>query len=166
VDVLVNAAGVIASTPFEAITFADWRRMVAVNLDAVFLCCRAFIPLLRASGQGRIINFTSLAAQVGGIMAGAHYAAAKAGVMSLTKSLAKYLAADGVRVNALAPGTVDTGLLHAFTPEQRETLRLNVPVKRFAQPEEAADLVAYLASPAADYITGQTINLNGGVYLG
>jgi 3-oxoacyl-[acyl-carrier protein] reductase len=166
VDVLVNGAGIIASTPFEAITPAEWRRMVAVNLDAVFLGCRAFLPLLRATGHGRIINFTSLAAQVGGIMAGAHYAAAKAGVMSLTKSLAKYLAADGVRVNAIAPGAVDTELLHAFTPEQREILRENVPVKRFASPEEAAELVAYLASPAADYITGQTINLNGGVYLG
>lgn len=166
VDVLVNAAGILTSTPFEEITLEAWRRMLAVNLDAVFLCCRHLIPLLRAGGQGRIVNFASLAAQVGGIMAGAHYAAAKAGVISLTRSLAKYLAKDGVRVNAIAPGAVDTELLHNFTPEQRETLRLNVPVQRFAEPAEVADLVAYLASPAADYITGQTINLNGGVYLG
>ncbi|HTE20555.1 MAG TPA: SDR family oxidoreductase, partial [Armatimonadota bacterium] len=115
---------------------------------------------------GRIINFSSVAAQVGGILSGAHYAASKAAVVSLTRSVAKYLAADGVRCNAIAPSGVETGMLRQYADAEMETLREGIPLKRFGTPAEIAELVLWLASPAADYITGQTLHINGGAYLG
>lgn len=166
IDVAVNAAGILRATPFEEITKADWDRMIDVNAGSAFLVCRECCAPMRRQGSGRIINFASLAAHVGGIMAGAHYAAGKAAVISLTRSVAKYLAPHGVRCNAIAPSGVETEMLLEFTAPQQETLRQGIPTGRFAVAEEIAELVLWLASPAADYITGQTININGGTYLG
>jgi 3-oxoacyl-[acyl-carrier protein] reductase len=166
IDVAVNAAGILQATPFEEISKADWDRMVDANAGSAFLVCRECCPPMRRQGSGRIVNFSSLAAHVGGIMAGAHYAAGKAAVSSLTRSVAKHLAPYGVRCNAIAPSGVETEMLLEFTEPQRESLRQGNPSGRFAAAEEIAERVLWLVSPAADYITGQTININGGAYLG
>ena len=111
-------------------------------------------------------RLSRIAGQVGGIFSGAHYAASKAAVISLTRSLAKYLAPHNICVNAIAPSGVETEMLAQFPDDIRESLRAGIPLQRFGTPEEMAELVLFLSSPAADYITGQTIGINGGSYLG
>lgn len=166
IDVAVNSAGILRKTPFEEITKAEWDLVMSANAGSAFLVCQACCEPMRRQGSGRIINFASVAAVVGGILSGAHYAASKAAVISLTRSVAKYLAPHGVRCNVLAPSGVDTEMLAQFTDEQRDALCAGIPVGRFGTPEEMAGVVHWLASPAADYITGQTIHVNGGAYLG
>jgi 3-oxoacyl-[acyl-carrier protein] reductase len=165
-DVLVNGVGVLRATPFEEISPAEWDEFVRVNLTAVFFCCQAFLPMMRAQRSGRIISMASLAGQVGGVLAGAHYAAAKAGVISLTRSIAKRYAEFGITANALAPSAVETEMLGAFTPAQLEGLHAQTPLHRFAHPDEIAGIIVFLASPAAATITGHTVNVNGGLYFG
>jgi 3-oxoacyl-[acyl-carrier protein] reductase len=166
IDVAVNAAGVLRSTPFEEITKAEWDSIVDANAGSTFLVCRECCAPMRGQGWGRIVNFASLAGQTGGIMAGAHYSAGKAAVISVTRSVAKLLAPHGVRCNAVAPSGIDTEMLYVFNEEQRDALLKGLPVGRFGVAEEIAELVLFLCSPATDFITGQTININGGVYLG
>ncbi|MGV3724403.1 MAG: SDR family NAD(P)-dependent oxidoreductase [Actinomycetota bacterium] len=165
IDVAVNSAGVLRKTPFDEITKAEWDQVMNANAGSAFLVCREAAGPMRRQGSGRIINFSSIAAQVGGILSGAHYAASKAAVISLTRSVAKLLAPHGVRCNVLAPSGIETDMLAQFTEEQRDTLCAGIPVGRFGTPEEVAEVVYWLASPAADYITGQTINVNGGAFL-
>lgn len=165
-DVLVNGVGVLRATPLEEISPEEWESDLSVNLSAVFYCCQAFLPAMRAQRSGRIISMASLAGQVGGVFAGAHYAAAKAGVICLTRSIAKRYAEFGITANALAPAAVETEMLGAFAPEQLASLRQQIPMHRFVDPEEIAGTIAFLASPAAAMITGHTININGGIYLG
>jgi NAD(P)-dependent dehydrogenase (short-subunit alcohol dehydrogenase family) len=165
-DVLVNAVGVLLATPLEEISPEEWEWVVSVNLTAVFFSCQAFLPTMRAQRYGRIISMASLAGQVGGMIAGAHYAAAKAGVIALTRSIAKRYAEFGVTANALAPSAVETEMLGAFTADQLADLRRVTPLHRFTQPEEIADTIAFLASEAAATITGHSLNLNGGLYFG
>ena len=166
IDIAINAAGVLRTTPFESITMPEWNMVMGANAGSAFLVCRECCEPMRHQGYGRIVNFSSVAATVGGILSGAHYAASKAAVTSLTRSVAKLLAPYGVRCNVISPSGVDTEMLHQFTEEQRETLREGIPVKRFGTPEEIAELVLWLSSPVCDYITGQTIHINGGTYLG
>jgi len=165
-EIAVNAAGVLRTTRFEEISKQEWDGVMDANVGSAFLVCRECCAPMRRQGWGRIINFSSVAAQVGGILSGAHYAASKAAVVSLTRSVAKYLAADGVRCNAIAPSGVETGMLRQYADAEMETLREGIPLKRFGTPAEIAELVLWLASPAADYITGQTLHINGGAYLG
>ncbi len=166
IDIAVNAAGLLRTTPFEEISKSEWDLVVNANAGSTFLVCQACCAPMRRQGWGRIINFASVAAQVGGILAGAHYAAGKAAVVAVTKSVAKLLAPHGVRCNAIAPSGVETEMLLEFTAAQRESLQQGIPVGRFGSAEEMAELAVWLASPASDFITGQTININGGVYLG
>jgi 3-oxoacyl-[acyl-carrier protein] reductase len=166
IDVAVNSAGILRRTPFEEISKAEWDLVLSANAGSAFLVCQACCEPMRQQGSGRIINFSSVAGVVGGILSGAHYAASKAAVISLTRSVAKYLAPHGVRCNVLAPSGVDTEMLSQFTDEQKDVLCAGIPVGRFGTPEEMAGVVHWLASPAADYITGQTIHVNGGAYLG
>jgi NAD(P)-dependent dehydrogenase (short-subunit alcohol dehydrogenase family) len=157
IDAAVNTAGILDATPFEQLTKAEWDRIMDANLGSAFLVCRHCCEPMRRQGSGRIVNFSSLAGQTGGILAGAHYSAAKAGVISLTRSVAKLLAPHGAGCNAIAPGAVETDMLRQWKPEQQQHLLAG---------EEVAELVLWLCSPASDYITGQTININGGTYLG
>ena len=166
VDIAVNAAGVMRTTPLDQLAKAEWDEVLDANLSSAFLVCRECAAPMRRQGWGRIVNFSSLAAHAGGIVAGPHYAAAKAGVISLTRSVAKYLAPHGVRCNAVAPSGVETDMLRLFTDEQQEGLLRGIPMRRFGMAEEIAELVLWLSSPATDYITGQTININGGAYFG
>lgn len=165
VQVLVNNAGICPLTPPDEISETEWERVLAVNLKGAFLCTQAALPGLRAAGWGRVINIASLAGQMGGIAVGVHYAASKAGLLGLTKSFARHLAPYHVTVNAIAPGTAETDLTAAWPEEVRQDLKARIPLGRFIRPEEVAEAVAFLCSPAADVITGATIDMNAGLLM-
>ena len=165
-DILVNNAGICPLTPFEQIDEAEWDRVLAVNLKGAFLCCQAALPFLRQAGhRGRIITIASVAGQMGGLLVGAHYAASKAGLMAMSKSLAKHLAADGVTVNCIAPATTATDLTADWSLDLQAQVKAQIPLGRFAEPDEIAAAVCFLASDAAAFITGATLDVNGGLYL-
>ena len=165
-DILVNNAGICPLTAFAEISAEEWDRVLAVNLRGAFLFCQAALPHLRRSGrQGRIINIASVAGQMGGVTIGAHYAASKAGLIGLSKSLALLLAADGVTVNCVAPGTTETDLTDSWSVAARDAVREKIPLGRFAHPDEIAEAVCFLATDRAAFITGTTIDVNGGLYL-
>ena len=163
--VLVNCAGIMRSVKVEDLSPDAWDRTMAVNLRGPFLLSRAALPHLRARRAGRIINISSLAGQSGGVMVGADYSASKAGLIALTKVLARELAPYSVTANCVAPGTTESAMAEGFSGEQRERLSGLIPLGRFARPEEVAALVAFLASDEAGYITGATININGGLLM-
>ena len=162
IDILVNNAGYLVYTTFESCSEADWDRMVDVNMKGPFLCAQAVIPSMKARRQGVIVNMTSLAAKTGGLAAGPPYAAAKAGVLTLTIGLARALAPSGIRVNAIAPGVIDTAMTAA--PEH-DQLKASIPLGGAGQPEDVAHCALFLASDDARHITGETIDVNGGLYM-
>lgn len=162
-DVLVNNAGTTTVRPTGDLPLEEWERVLKVNLQGMFLCCRAAIPRLRGRPGAAIVNISSSSALVGG-GGGVHYAASKAGVDGLTRHLARELAPE-IRVNAIQPRTIETDLFrarYAHAPLEREQLRERVPLRRLGQPEDVADAVAFLASDWAAYITGQIILIDGG----
>lgn len=162
IDILVNNAGYLVYTTFESCSEADWDRMVDVNMKGPFLCAQAVIPSMKARRQGVIVNMTSLAAKTGGLAAGPPYAAAKAGVLTLTIGLARALAPYLIRVNAIAPGVIDTAMTAA--PEH-DQLKASIPLGGAGQPEDVAHCALFLASDDARHITGETIDVNGGLYM-
>jgi NAD(P)-dependent dehydrogenase (short-subunit alcohol dehydrogenase family) len=164
-EILVNNAGICPLTPTDQISEVEWDQVLAVNLKGAFLCIQAARPGLLASGWGRVINIASLAGQSGGVSVGVHYAASKAGLMGLTKSYARLLAPHGVTVNAIAPGLIETDLTAGWPGQMRQDIRARVPLNRLMQPEEVAGVVGFLCSPAADVITGATLDVNGGLLM-
>jgi 3-oxoacyl-[acyl-carrier protein] reductase len=155
VDILVNNAGISRPQPIDQIAESDWDDLIDTNLKSCFLVTQAFLPSMRARKWGRIINLSSVAAQIGGVV-GPHYAASKAGMLGLTYYYARYLATEGITVNAIAPALIETDMT-------RTNLRAsvaNIPVGRFGSVEEVSDVALMLATNG--YITGQTINVNGG----
>lgn len=162
IDILVNNAGYLVYTTFESCSEADWDRMVDVNMKGPFLCAQAVIPSMKARRQGAIVNMTSLAAKTGGLAAGPPYAAAKAGVLTLTIGLARALAPHQIRVNAIAPGVIDTAMTAA--PEH-DPLKASIPLGWAGQPEDVANCALFLSSDDARHITGETIDVNGGLYM-
>jgi 3-oxoacyl-[acyl-carrier protein] reductase len=164
-DILVNNAGALRWQPLEEITEEDWQQMLDVNARAVLVCAQEALPFLRAT-KGTITNLTSVGGQTGGTR-GPHYAASKAAVISLTRSLARLLAPDGIRVNAVSPGYIETEMLAKVSgADGFASLAKEVPLGRIGLPADVANAVRFLASDAASYITGQVLNLNGGTYLG
>lgn len=162
VDVLVNCAGVtIAGHPVDEITLADWRLQLDVNLTGTFLCIRAVVPGMRERGWGRVVNLAS-ALSTRGLAGSAGYAAAKAGVLGLTRAAAADLAPHGVTVNAVAPGYVDTPMTQGFPPGLREQRLAEIGMGRFADPDEIASVVGFLASDGASYVTGALVEAGGG----
>jgi 3-oxoacyl-[acyl-carrier protein] reductase len=163
-DVLVNNAGsLIERRKLEEMTEDLWDRVMDVNLKSVFLCSKAVLPAMKRQGRGRIINMTSVAARNGGGPGSAAYATAKGGVSTLTRAMAKELVGEGILVNGVAPGIITTPFHERFTPpEMRERMTAGVPIGREGTPEEVAGAVVFLASPAADYLVGEIIEVNGG----
>lgn len=164
IDILINNAGITRDNLLLRMKDDEWETVVSTNLKGVFHCTRAVLrPMIKQRG-GRIINLSSVV----GIMGNpgqANYAAAKAGIIGLTKATAREVASRGITVNAIAPGFIETDMTHALDPELQERLRLQIPLGRFGRPEEVADLVVFLASERAAYITGQVIHLNGGLWM-
>jgi 3-oxoacyl-[acyl-carrier protein] reductase len=162
-DVLINNAAVAYSTRFENIREEEWRRTLDVNLTGAFFCIRAAVPAMKQNGYGRVINVSSTAGKTVSTLAGAHYTASKHGLLGLTRAAAKELGPLGITVNAICPGLIDTELAHEnSTPAQLETLVSRFPVARLGQPIEVAELLLFLASEGAGFITGAAFDINGG----
>jgi 3-oxoacyl-[acyl-carrier protein] reductase len=163
-DILVNNAGICPLRGFAEVTEEEWDRVMAINLKGALFCCQAALPHIQKSGdRGRIINISSVAGQSGGVLAPIHYSASKAGLIVMTKTLARILAPERATVNCVAPGTTATDLTDAWAEETRERVRTAIPLGRFGRPEEIAEAVAFLASDKAAFITGATLDVNGGL---
>ncbi|UCB46188.1 MAG: 3-oxoacyl-ACP reductase FabG [Spirochaetota bacterium] len=158
VQILINNAGIARPQPIHEISESDWDELIETNLKSAFLVTQAVLPEMRKKGWGRIVNISSVAAQIGGVV-GPHYAASKAGLIGLTHSYASLLSKEGITVNTIAPALIATEMVTA-NPNARPDL---IPVGRFGTVEEVADAVVMLACNG--YITGQTININGGWYM-
>lgn len=173
IDILVNNAGGSLYTPksVDEIQEEDWDLVLTVNLKGAFLCSQAVLPQMRRRGGGRIINLSSIGGRTASIVTGVAYAAAKAGLIGLTRRLAKDVGPQNINVNAIAPGTVLSGermvaLWNELSPEEQGKTLADVPLGRLSTAEEQADVVLFLAGPASRYITGAVIDVNGGRFMG
>ena len=163
VHILINNAGVLRPTPVIDIEEDEWDFVVGVNLKGTYLCSRAVLPAMRNQGWGRIVNFSSTAGKNVSTVGGAHYTAAKAGILGFTRHLAKEEAAYGITVNSVCPGLIDTEMVRDTISEDRaDAYAASFPIQRLGEPEEVAELVAFLASDRASYITGASLDINGG----
>ena len=164
IDILVNNAAILRDKTIKKMTLDEWNAVIGVNLSGVFNCSKALVEQMKENKWGRIVNLSSISGQIG-FFGQVNYSAAKAGVIGFTKALAREVAAKGVTVNAIAPGVVETEMARQIPEEVRQNFLNQIPVGRFARPEELADAVAFLVSDRAGYITGQTIHVNGGWYM-
>lgn len=163
VHILLNNAGVLRPTRVEDISEEEYDFVVDVNMKGCFLCSREVVPAMKAAGWGRIINMSSSAGRSVSTLGGCHYTAAKAGMLGLTRAMAKELAPFGITVNAVCPGLIDTEMVRSTIPrEQCAAYERSFPIPRLGAPEEVAALVLFLAGPEAAYITGASIDINGG----
>ena len=161
-DILVNNAGIHGpSVPISQLTDEDWYNVLAVDLTGVFYCCRGVIPHMRDRKYGRIVNISSIAGKEGNPNA-IPYSSAKAGVIGLTKALAKEVARDGILVNAVTPAVIDTDILKQVSPQHMEYMVSRIPIGRVGQPEEVAALVAWLCSEECSFSTGAVFDISGG----
>jgi 3-oxoacyl-[acyl-carrier protein] reductase len=161
-SILVNSAGITGpNAPVADYSFADWKRVMAINLDGTFLCCRSIVPVMTQAGYGRIVNISSVAGKEGNPNASA-YSASKAGVIALTKSLGKELVDVDVRVNCITPAMIETELLAQMTPEFIAFARAKIPMGRLGRAEEIAAMVDWLCSPACSFSTGAVFDISGG----
>jgi 3-oxoacyl-[acyl-carrier protein] reductase len=164
IDVLINNAGITRDNLFIRMSETDWDAVMRVNLKSVFNCTQAVLRSMLKRRAGRIVNISSVVGQIGN--AGqANYAASKAGVMALTKSVAKEAASRGVTVNAVAPGFIDTEMTATLPDKVKETFLEQIPLGRMGKPEDVAEVAFWLCSDAAGYVTGQVIHVNGGMYM-
>lgn len=164
-DILVNNAGILGPSDLQELDTEDWDRVLNVNLRSAFFTARAAATHMLGHG-GCIINLSSVAAQIGGTATSPAYVASKAGLIGLTRSLARHLAPLGIRVNCIAPADIETDMTADWPTEVRQRLIAMTPLSRFGEPSEVAGLALYLADASAAFITGQTFNVNGGLYMG
>jgi len=167
VDVLVNNAGsLIERLKALDLTEERWNQVLNLNATSAFFAAKAVIPKMLEKGSGVIINVTSIAARNGGALGSIHYSSAKAAILTMTKGLAKEFATQGIRINAVSPGVIDTPYHETFTtPEVMQNLRKAIPMGREGRPDEVASVIAFLASDAASYLCGETIEVNGGLLM-
>lgn len=166
VSVLVNNAGVLSNEKLTETTDDQWRRILAVNLDGAFYLCREWLPGMKKRQWGRIVNICSLAMKTGGLTAGTAYTASKGALAALTFSIARESAADGVTANGIAPAYIKTPMVtEQLTEDQRRRLLDQIPVGRFCEAEEVANVVRFLVSPLSGFITGEIIDINGGLHM-
>lgn len=164
VDILVNNAAISTDGFIVRMRERDWSNVINTNLTGTFNCCKAVVRHMMKQRWGRIVNITSVVAEAGN--AGqVNYSASKAGILGLTKSLARELGSRNICVNAVSPGFIETDMTSSVSDEERETVRNQIPLSRFGTPEDVAGVVAFLVSEKADYITGQVIRVNGGLYM-
>lgn len=161
VDFLVNCAGICQKISVEQITEDDWDRMMSINLKGTFFLCQSVLKEMKKHKSGKIVNMGSIAGEIGGLLVGANYAASKAGVICLTKSLAKFAAQYNINVNSVSPGFIDTEMTKNLDQDPSA-----VPFGRRGEPEEVADVILFLCSEASRYITGANIDVNGGLFMG
>jgi len=161
IDILINNAGVFEICPFLQISEDTWDKIIDINLKGTFLCSKLALPIMVKQKSGVIINMSSMAAKTGGILPVAHYAASKAGIIALTKALAREFAPYGIRVNAVAPGVIKTKMAESQAEEKRKI----IPLGNLGEPEDVAKTVSFLASDDASYITGEVIDVNGGLVM-
>ena len=165
IDGLVNCAGLWAPAPYEEVDELAFAETLDANLKTAFVACRSVLPGMVERGRGSVVNFASTAGEYGSIRAAAHYAAAKGGVIALTKSLAREVSPAGVRINAVSPGPTDTPALLAATPEQRAIAGSRTLFGRLGQPHEIAGACVFLLSPLSTFMTGTVLQVNGGALL-
>jgi 3-oxoacyl-[acyl-carrier protein] reductase len=163
-DILINNAGVARDGLLMRFKNEDWDKTISTNLSGTFYCARAASKMMLRAKSGKIINISSVVGEMGNAGQSA-YVASKAGVIGLTKTMARELSSRNITVNAVAPGFIETDMTHALSPELREEHFKAIPLGRYGQPKEIADAVAFLASPRANYITGQVLGINGGMYM-
>lgn len=160
IDIVVNNAGAISHLPYQEISFEEWQRVLATNLTSAHLVTQGLLPRLGAGAS--VINVGSAVAVVG-LPLRAHYTASKSGLIGLTRSLSKELGKRGIRVNTVAPGVIETDQASGLTPEARKAYTGRIPLGRLGEPEQVANAVLFLASDASAYITGTTLNVDGGI---
>ena len=165
IDILVNCAGINEILPISQITEEKWDRMLDVNLKGVFLCCQAVMEPMKERKSGSIVSMTSVAGKTGGVAAGAHYSVSKAGIICFTKSLARELGPFNITVNAVSPGRIDTPMIRQATDEENENFIRSTPLGRLGTPEDVASSVVFLVSDEARFITGEILDVNGGMFM-
>jgi 3-oxoacyl-[acyl-carrier protein] reductase len=166
VDFLVNNAGILRHTPFSSLKPVEWDEVITANLRSAYLCCRMVVPHMVAKGRGAIVNVSSQAGRSFSHYGGVHYTASKAGLLGLTRHLAFEMAAHGIRVNALCPGVTMTPMLQSvMDPRNLPEASKKIPLGRLANPEEQANVIAFLLSDQSSYITGASIDSNGGLFM-
>ena len=165
IDVLVNNAGINLRSSTLDMKFADWQRVLDVDLNGTLYCCQSVLPHMISRQSGRIVNISSTTAKTPHHNAAPAYGAAKAGVNYLTQHLAFEMAKHGIRVNAVCPGPVETDMSSQWTEDYRRQVLTRIPLGRLGKPQDVANAVVFLASELSDFITGETININGGTYM-
>lgn len=166
VDILVNCAGILSSSPILDITRAEWDSIMAINLTGSFFMIQKSIPYLKKSTAGRIINVSSNAGRMGGYENSQSYTASKGGMIAITMGIARQLAADGITCNVVCPGTTETDMVKLYDNTTKERLLNRIPMNRFAKTEDVAAAVCFFSSEEAGYITGAILDVNGGMYMG
>lgn len=164
IDILVNNAGITRDNLFVRMKEVEWSRVLEINLSGSFNCCRAAAKSMMRRKTGKIVNISSIAGEMGN-PGQANYSASKAGLIGLTKSLSRELANWGIRVNAIAPGYIETEMTEGLTEKVKEEVLKAIPLARFGKPDDVAEAVLFLVSNRSDYITGHTLNLSGGLYI-
>ena len=161
IDILVNCAGICQIRNVEDITEEEWDKIMSINLKGTFFLCQSVLKEMKKYQKGKIVNMGSVAGEIGGILVGANYSASKAGIICLTKSLARYAAPYNINVNSVSPGFIDTEMTKDLGQDPK-----SVPLGRRGRPEEVSDVILFLCSEASSYITGANIDVNGGLFMG